>query len=102
MSLDHRIVLGRSMDAATTAARTLVDRRAEGRIVKALDWEHDRKAEGARIAAALKRLSAADRAFARAVLDSKGWAEIGVSRQLFEWKLKKVEKFFRRVNTGFE
>ena len=100
--MKDRMTLGFGADVAETAALTVPDDRATDRIVEAMDYAHDRKAEGARIAAVFKRLSAADRAFARAVLDGKGWAEIGVSRQLFEWKLKKVEKFFRRVNTGFE
>ncbi len=92
MSLDHRIVLGHRMDAATTAALTLVDRRAEARIVRALDWEHDRKAEKNRIDAAMRRLPSADRAFARAVLGGRGWRELGLSRSTFSDRLKKVEK----------
>lgn len=99
MSLDHRMVLGHRMDAATTAALTLVDRRAEMRIVRALDWEYDRKAEGARIATALRRLDATDRAFAQAVLCGKTWTDLGMPKSTFHWELKKVEDFFRRVNT---
>ncbi len=99
MSLDHRIVLGRSMDAATTAALTLVDRRAEMRIVRALDWEHDANRRAQAIKDALDRLGKGDRAFAEAVLNGASWREMGVSKQLFSWRLKKVEKNFRRINT---
>ena len=99
MSLDHRIVLGRSMDAVTTATRTLVDRRAEGRIVKALDWEHDEAKRKQTVDDALGRLSEGDRDFAEAVLKGSSWRDMGISKQLFSWRLKKVEKIFRRVNT---
>ena len=100
--MKDRTTMGFTADAAESAALTVPDPRATDRIVEALDYAHDRRAEGARIAAALRRLNADNRAFAKAVLSGKGWQEIGVSRQLFEWKLKKVEKFFRRMNTGFE
>ncbi len=99
MSLDHRIVLGHRMDAATTAALTLVDRRATERIVKTLDWEHDEAKRKQIVDDALGRLSEGDRDFAEAVLNGASWREMGISKQLFSWRLKKVEKNFRRINT---
>ena len=95
MSLDHRIVLGRSMDAATTAARTLVDRRATERIVKTLDWEHDEAKRKQIVDDALGRLSEGDRDFAEAVLKGSSWRDMGISRQAFWKRLKKIEKSFQ-------
>ena len=100
--MKDRMTLGHNADAAETAALTLADERATERIVEAVDYAHDRRAEGSRIGAALCRLNAVDRAFAKAVLSGKGWQETGVSRQLFEWRVKKLEKLFSRMNTGFE
>ena len=65
------------------------------RMFDELDRETDRKAEGGRIGAALRRLNASDRAFARAVLNGRTWREMGISKQLFSWRLKKVEKIFQ-------
>jgi len=39
---------------------------------------------------ALGRLSERDRAFARDVLDGKRWAELGMPKRTFNWKIKKV------------
>ena len=89
MSRDHRLVLGNVGDIA--------DGRATDRIVEALDYEHDRRVRAARIAAVLRRLNAADRAFVRAVLAGKGWREMGLSRQLFEWRVRKFERIFRSM-----
>ena len=100
--MKDRMTMGFSADAAETAALTVPDDRATERIVEAMDYAHDRKAEGHRIGAALRHLGRADRAFARAVLSGKDCRHLGMSRQLFEWKLKKVENLFRRMNTGLE
>ena len=100
--MKDRMTMGFSADAAETAALTIPDERATERIVEALDWEHDRRAEGHRIGAALRHLGRDDRTFARAVLSGKDSRDLGMSRQLFEWKLKKVENLFHRMNTGFE
>ena len=114
MSLDHRIVLGRSMDAATTAARTLVDRRAEGRIVKALDWEHDRRQAAIRerrrkererkrrrrAVGKVKKMLGADCAnVLKAWLDRRTWRDIGIPERTFWDRLKKVKNFFGLENT---
>ena len=39
---------------------------------------------------ALKRLSERDKAFARDVLAGKRWAELGMPKRTFNWKIKKV------------
>ena len=87
--------LDRDLDVAESSALTLADCRATERIYEALDREPMRKAEGGRIGAALRRLNASDRAFARAVLDGWNWRKMGISKQLFSWRLKKVEEIFR-------
>ena len=43
------------------------------------------------IEAALSQLSERDKAFARAVLDGKGWSELGMPKATFYRRLKKVE-----------
>ena len=45
------------------------------------------------ISVALSQLSASDRTFAQAVLEGKDWREMGISRQAFWKRLKKVEIF---------
>ena len=98
--MKHRMTLGHDADAAETAALTLADDRATERIVEALDWEDDEKCRKAWIDNAVRRLSGNDRAFAKAVLGGKSWKEMGVSKQLFSWRLKKLENFFRCLNKG--
>ena len=39
---------------------------------------------------ALTRLSERDRVFVRDVLDGKTWAELGMPKRTFNWKIKKV------------
>ena len=92
--MKDRMTLGRDADVAESAALTLADENAERRMLDELDYETDRKADGGRIGAALRRLNTADRAFARAVLNGRTWREMGISKQLFSWRLKKVEKIF--------
>ena len=94
--MKDRMTLGFSADAAETAALTVPDDRATDRIVEAMDYAHDRKAEKNRIDAAVRRLPPADRAFARAVLGGRGWREMGLSRSTFSDRLKKVEKLLAR------
>ena len=93
--MKDRMTLGHEADVAETAALTLADENAERRMFDELDRETDHKAEGGRIGAALRRLNASDRAFARAVLNGRTWREMGISKQLFSWRLKKVEKIFQ-------
>ena len=90
--MKHRKTMGFTVDAAETAALTIVDPRATERIVEACDWRQIRTKEKNRIDNALRRLNAHDRAFARAVLGGKSWRDLGVSRQAFSVRLKKVEK----------
>ena len=90
--MTHRKTMGFTVDAAETAALTIVDPRATERIVEACDWRQIRTKEKNRIDNALRRLSAHDRAFARAILGGKSWRDLGVSRQAFSVRLKKVEK----------
>ena len=57
-----------------------------------------RASEGAEeISVALSQLSESDRTFAQAVLEGKDWHEMGVSRQAFWKRLKKVEFFFSPI-----
>ncbi len=89
MSRDHRLVLGNVGDIA--------DGRATERIVEALDYEYDRRARAARIAAALRRLNAADRAFAQAVLKHGTWEDMGIPKASYYRTLKKVEALLSNV-----
>ena len=90
--MKHRTTLGHCADTAETAALTLADSRATERIIEACDWRQIRTKEKNRIDNALRKLDKADRAFARAVLGGKSWRDLGVSRQAFSVRLKKVEK----------
>ena len=90
--MKHRKTLGFGSDAAESAALMVADPRATERIVEACDWRQIRTKEKNRIDNALRRLNAHDRAFARAVLGGKSWRDLGVSKQAFSVRLKKVEK----------
>ena len=92
--MNHRKTMGFTTDAAETAALTRVDPRATERIVEACDWRDIRTKEKNRIDNALRRLSAHDRAFARAVLGGKSWRDLGMPKSTFSVRLKKVEKTF--------
>ena len=92
--MNHRKTMGFTVDAAETAALTIVDPRATERIVEACDWRQIRTKEKNRIDNALRRLSAHDRAFARAVLGSKSWRDLCMPKSTFSVRLKKVEKIF--------
>ena len=88
----HRMTRGHSADAAESAALTVPDPCATERIIEGCDWQFVRRKEKNRIDNALRRLDASNRAFARAVLGGKSWRDLGVSRQAFSVRLKKVEK----------
>ena len=90
--MKDRTTLGHCADTAETAALTIADSRATERIIEACDWRQIRTKEKNRIDNALRKLDKADRAFARAVLGGKSWRDLGVSRQAFSVRLKKVEK----------
>ena len=92
--MNHRLILGQNADVAETAALTLADDRADKRIVEELDREHDEKAREQAVSDALGKLNKADREFVKAVFKRRSWKEMGISKQLFSWRLKKVEKIF--------
>ena len=91
--MKDRIVIGREGDVRDITAAACVDERATERIFDALDWTPNRKAEGGRIGAALRRLNAADRTFARAVLNGKTWRDSGMTKQGFNKRLKNICDF---------
>ena len=88
--MKDRITLGHEADAAETAALTLADDRATERIFAALDWEREEKDRKGQINNAIRRLAKKDRPFARSVLRGMRWGELGISKQAFYCKLKKV------------
>ena len=90
--MKHRKKLGFGSDAAESAALTVADSRATERIIEACDWRQIRTKEKNRIDNALRKLNKTDRAFARTVLGGKSWRDLGVSKQAFSVRLKKVEK----------
>ena len=90
--MKHRKTMGHCADAAESAALTVADSRATERIIEACDWRQIRTKEKNRIDNALRKLNKTDRAFARAVLGGKSWRDLGVSKQAFSVRLKKVEK----------
>ena len=92
--MNHRLILGHEADVRDTAALTLADERADQRIVEELDREHDEKAREQAISDALGKLNKADRDFVKGVFKRRSWKEMGISKQLFSWRLKKVEKIF--------
>ena len=82
-------------DLAEIIAATKPDPYATKRIYAACDWEHDEKRYEQKLNKALKKLSKKEQVFVRAVLNGRTWREMGLSRQLFSWHVKKIEKFFR-------
>ena len=93
--MKDRMTLGFGADVAETAALTVPDDRATERIVEAVDWEQDKQRRKSLIDNAVLRLKKCDRAFARAVLKGASWREMGISRQAFWKRLKKIEKSFQ-------
>ena len=90
--MKDRMTMGFAADAAESAALMIADPRATERIIEACDWRDERSKEKNRIDSVLRRLNKSDRAFARTVLSGKSWRDLGVSRQAFSVRLKKVEK----------
>ena len=88
--MKDRITLGHEADVAETAALTLADNCATERIFAALDWEREEKSRKGQINNAIRRLAKKDRPSARSVLKGKRWEEMGISKQAFYCKLKKV------------
>lgn len=99
--MKHRMTLGFRADAAETAAMTMVDPYATDRIIDACDWIHCEEKRKRLIDNAMRRLSPRDRVFARRVLKGHRWQEMGVSRQAFYCKLKKIcDVLERPANRG--
>ena len=88
--MKDRMTLGHEADVAETAALTLADNCATERIFAALDWEREEKSRKGQINNAIRRLAKKDRPFARSVLKGRRWGELGISKQAFYCKLKKV------------
>ena len=88
--MKDRMILGHDADVAESAALTLADCRATERIYDALEWERDEKHRKGLIDNAVRRLAKKDRPFARSVLKGRRWDELGISKQAFYCKLKKV------------
>ena len=88
--MKDRMTLGHDADVAESAALTLTDCRATERIFDALEWERDEKHRKGLIDNAVRRLAKKDRPFARSVLKGRRWDELGISKQAFYCKLKKV------------
>ena len=107
--MKDRKTQGFRADAAETAALTLPDHRATGRIFKAVDYEHDKpeldlraKREDARFRQrkhrAIKRVSSLlgeeCGIVVKAFLSYKGADDINMPEAVFCDRLKKVIKFF--------
>ena len=88
--MKDRMILGHEAGVAESAALTLADCRATERIYDALEWERDEKHRKGLIDNAVRRLAKKDRPFARSVLKGRRWDELGISKQAFYCKLKKV------------
>ena len=88
--MKDRMTLGFDCDAAESAALTMADDYAIERIFNAVDWELAEKCRKRQIDNAIRRLASKDRSFARSVLKGKRWEELGISKQAFSCKLKKV------------
>ena len=111
----ERIVLGRRADVAETAALAIADMRATARILAAMDWEHDErvaelrerrrkerdKKRRSRAIDKVKKVLGDDYAdVVKAWLGGQTWSDIGVPRQTFWDRLKKVKDFFGLENIG--
>ena len=111
----ERIVLGHSADVAETVALTLADTRATNRIFAAMDWEHDERVaelrerrrkerdrkRRCRAIGKVKAMLGDDYAdVVRAWFGGQTWSDIGVPRQTFWDRLKKVKIFFGLENIG--
>ncbi len=103
--MKHRKTYGFECDAAESAALTVADAKATGRIISACDWEADQKREEAicrredrRIRDAVqtvKRKMGVKYAFvAGCFLRGKDWPQSGLSERTFQHRLKKVKDFF--------
>ena len=88
--MKDRMTLGRDADVRDLTADIGADPYATERIFAAIDWERDEKRRKGLIDNAIRRLAKKDRPFARSVLKGRRWEEMGISKQAFYCKLKKV------------
>ena len=99
--MKNRKTLGIDADVAETAALSLADEQATGRIFASLDCDADEKDRRRIMRNALLRLNRNDRNFARAVLGGATARSLNMDRKRFSDKMKKIEKFFKTpVNIG--
>ena len=111
----ERIVLGRRADVAETAALTLADTQATNRIFAAMDWERgervaelrerrrkerDRKRRSRAVDKVKKVLGDEYGDVLKAWFGGQTWRDIGIPRQTFWDRLKKVKIFFGLENIG--
>ena len=88
--MKDRMTLGRAGDVRDLTADIGADPYATERVFAALDWEREEKGRKGLINNAIRRLAKKDRPFARSVLKGRLWGEMGISKQAFYCKLKKV------------
>ena len=88
--MKDRMTLGRAGDVRDLTADIAADPYATERVFAALDWEREEKGRKGLINNAIRRLAKKDRPFARSVLKGRLWGEMGISKQAFYCKLKKV------------
>ncbi len=82
--------MGFAFDAAQSAALTIPDPQATERIFDACDWENLEHFRESIINNAVRKLNKNNRSFVRAVLRGLRWSDLGISRQAFFCKLKKI------------
>ena len=86
----NNIVVGWNSDVAESSALFIVDKQATERFFAALDYEADMKNRKRIMRNALRRLKRRDRNFARSVLAGATHRELGISRQAFARRMKKI------------
>ena len=90
--MKNRKTLGIDADVAETAALSLADEQATGRIFASLDYDADEKDRRRIMRNALLRLNRNDRNFARAVLGGATARSLNMDRKRFSDKMKKNPK----------
>ena len=108
--MKDRMTLGRDADVAETAALTMADPRATDRIVEAVDWKHDervaeimeqrrkerdRKRRNRAVGKVKDELGEVYADVLKVWLNGQTWSDIGIPKQTFWDRLKKVKIFFQ-------
>ena len=88
--MKNRKTLGIDADVAASAALYIADEQATERIYAALDYKADVKECKRIMRNALLRLKQNNRNFARAVLAGATHRELGISRQAFARRMKRI------------